>query len=125
MGSPTCSRVVVRAREPDQRKRTHASSNMQDNRFVYWNAFITMKFPSTSHAARMKSRDRSEKSKENGGSAYISSHHDTPSSPTRRIRLVAENQPATIVSQHLLTLVNGVRRVDYEQREVPRTETIR
>ena len=40
-----------------KRGRTYASSNMQDNKFVYWNAFTTMKLPSTSHAARIKSKD--------------------------------------------------------------------
>ena len=33
---------------------------MQDNKLVYSYAFTTRKFPSTSHAARIKSMDRSE-----------------------------------------------------------------
>ena len=59
MGSPIYLGVVLRTGGSDQEKRTYASSNMQDKRFVYWNAFTTMKFPSTSHAAKIKSEDRS------------------------------------------------------------------
>ena len=125
MVSPICSRVAVTTRESDQRKRAHASSNMQDNRSVYWNAFITKKFPSTSHAARMKSKDRSEENRLNGGPTCISSHHEAPSSPTLRVRLISGSQPTAIGFRHLLTLVHGVRRVGYEQREVPRIETVR
>ena len=60
MGSPTCSRVEVTTGESEEGKRTHASSNIQDNRLVYWNDLMTMKFPSTSHAARMKSESQLE-----------------------------------------------------------------
>ena len=44
----------------EEEKKTHASSNMQDNKSVYWYAFTTRKFPSTSHAANIKSDDRLE-----------------------------------------------------------------
>ena len=60
MELPICSTVRVRSRSSDQKKETHASSIMQDNKLVYWNAFTTRKFPSTSHAAKMKSRNRLE-----------------------------------------------------------------
>ena len=60
MGSPICSGVTFRTGSSDKGKGTYASSSMQDNKFVYWNAFTTMKLPSTSHAAKMKSEDRSE-----------------------------------------------------------------
>ena len=63
MGSPTCSRPTFRTWSSDQEERTHASSIMQDNRLVYWYAFTTMKFPSTSHAAKIKSKDRLEEAR--------------------------------------------------------------
>lgn len=47
---------IIRERDPD-REETHELSNMQDNRSVYWYAFTTKKFPSTSHAAKIKSGD--------------------------------------------------------------------
>lgn len=60
MGWPIYLGVAFRTGSSDQEERTYASSSMHDKKFVYWNAFTTMKFPSTSHAAKMKSKGRSE-----------------------------------------------------------------
>jgi hypothetical protein len=45
-------------RDPSRGKETHELSNTQDNKSVNWYAFTTRKFPSASHAAKMKSEDR-------------------------------------------------------------------
>jgi hypothetical protein len=70
---------------------THASSSMQDNRSVYWYAFTTRKFPSTSHAARIKSNGRSEDEK----AANEGSHPHFQ--PSRSINLPHPTKPSVIL----------------------------
>ena len=65
-------------------------SNMQDSKLVYWYAFTTMKFASTSHAAKIKSESRSEEAIRNGGCTYISNHREILSCPTLKDRLVPQ-----------------------------------
>lgn len=47
---------VVKSGSSYREKKTHELSNMQDSKSVYWYAFTAVKFPSTSHAARIKSK---------------------------------------------------------------------
>lgn len=56
---------------------------------------------------------------------YISSHHGLPSFSIQGSYLRMGGQLKRIAFHSQLTLVNGVRRVDDEQSEVPRTTAVR
>jgi len=56
--SPTYPPTILRSGNSPREEKTDELSNMQDNKSVYWYAFTTAKFASTSHAAIIKSKDR-------------------------------------------------------------------
>jgi hypothetical protein len=61
---------------------TYASSSMQDSKSVYSYALTTIKLPSTSHAARMRSDSGwLSLTKQMTSGTYISSHRAWPSQP--------------------------------------------
>jgi len=80
----------LQKRQFDGEDRTDELSNMQDSKLVYWYAFTTMKFASTSHAAKIKSETRLEEANRNGGRTYISNHREIPSCPILRNHLVPQ-----------------------------------
>jgi hypothetical protein len=105
--------------------RTHASSNIQDRRSVYWYAFTTRKFPSTSHIAKIKSRDRLE---DRDREHKLHSHFQ----PSRSINLSHPANPSVtrgLCDEHShlrcpLTLVNRVWCVGDEQSEISKAEQL-